>query len=46
MEYLSVKNAADSIGISTRRIQQMCQKVEIKGAVKKIEHGESLVVSF
>ena len=35
MEYLSVKNAADSIGISTRRIQQMCQKGEIKGAVKK-----------
>lgn len=35
MEYLSVKNVADATGISPRRIQQMCKKGEIKGALKE-----------
>ena len=34
MEYLSCSDAANSMGISVRRIQQMCKNGELPGAVK------------
>ena len=34
MEYLSCADAANSMGISVRRIQQMCKNGELPGAVK------------
>lgn len=35
MEYLNVKEAASQMGISVRRVQQMCKSGEISGAIKK-----------
>lgn len=35
MEYLCAQEAASRMGISIRRVQQMCQNGEIPGAVKK-----------
>lgn len=34
MDYISCESAAKKIGVSTRRIQQMCKQKEIVGAVK------------
>lgn len=34
MNYISCKSAAKKIGVSTRRIQQMCKQKEIVGAIK------------
>lgn len=34
MNYISCKSAAKMIGVSTRRIQQMCKQKEIVGAIK------------
>ena len=34
MDYISCKSAAKKIGVSTRRIQQMCKQKEIVGAIK------------
>ena len=35
MEYLSCADTAKTLGMSIRRIQQMCKRGEIPGAVKK-----------
>ena len=35
MEYISVNEAASQMGISVRRIQQMCKSGKIPGAIKK-----------
>ena len=35
MEYISVNEVALQMGISVRRIQQMCKSGEILGAIKK-----------
>lgn len=34
MDYISCESAAKKIGVSTRRIQQMCKQKEIVGAIK------------
>lgn len=34
MNYISCESAAKKIGVSTRRIQQMCKQKEIVGAIK------------
>ena len=34
MDYMSCESAAKKIGVSTRRIQQMCKQKEIVGAIK------------
>ena len=34
MNYLSCIDAAKKLGVSTRRIQQMCKQGEISGAIK------------
>lgn len=41
MEYLTCIEAAEKLGISTRRIQQLCNKGQIDGAVK---HGRSWMI--
>lgn len=35
MDYISCESAAKKIGVSTRRIQQMCKQKEIVGAIKE-----------
>ena len=35
MNYISCESAAKKIGVSTRRIQQMCKQKEIVGAIKE-----------
>lgn len=35
MEYLSVREAADRLGISPRRVQQLCRSSMIPGVVRK-----------
>ncbi len=35
MQYISVKEAAVRMGISPRRVQQLCQKNQIKGVIRK-----------
>ena len=43
MDYLSCEDVAKSMGTTVRRVQQMCKKGEIEGAVKE---GHSWVIPF
>ena len=35
VEYVNVSEAASKMGVSVRRVQQMCKNGEISGAIKK-----------
>ena len=44
MNYLSCSEAANILGSTTRRIQQMCKRGDIHGAIALLNSGVSIVI--
>lgn len=46
MDYISCESAAKKMGVSARRIQQMCKQKEIVGAIKDGRNWLILIMRF